>query len=663
MLQKIRKAFSSKKDEEEAPQIAPVAAPPALSVVVVADARTLHSLSAGYQQNIRQEDYEVLVIEPDPHSSLAAAVNCGIRKARGTLCAVMLDGACLASPGLLAATVRASRLHPRAIVAAPAWHLGSADTEALLAAIGWPRPEAGYRLFEIAAPANSARQGILRAPEESGLLCLPREMLANELGGCEEQFDLPGAGLANRDLFRRACDLPDSELVLLLGEAAFHPLPAAEAPDWQEQYRKVRGKPYAPSARVPWFCGHVPPSLMPTLERSAQLSASLDVTWHPADKAALIEAAAAQDAAARTAEQRWLLLAESLPEGAGKDDFQTDVFQVAAPPASNAQPRTRKKVLLFCVKYRGMHGAHLNTWHYFQHARQAEGWEPRVYFDPATVWDDDIPWKDERAGALTEYRPEEADALFIDGMHNWQRLPAESRENWPAPVICTIQGFRHANPRHPFKDFLRCRAVRICVSEQVRAAVEGSGAVRGPVCVIPNALDLPECDPKPAERANDLFIAGLKNPPLAIALAADLRALGWRVHETYLRMPRADFLAALCRADAALFLPSPREGFYYPALEAMALGVRVICPDVLGNRSFCLDGINCLRPRYTKEALIEACQALRAQSPEEQQRMLQNAHETAARHSLENERAKFCRLLECLPGLWQTALVSPAVYE
>jgi glycosyltransferase involved in cell wall biosynthesis len=662
MLQKIRKAFSSKK-EAEAPQIAPVAAPPALSVLVIADARTLHSLSAGYQQNIRQEDYEVLVIEPDPDSSLAAAVNRGIRQARGTLCAVMLGGDCLASPGLLAAALRASRLHPRAIVAAPVWHFGAADTEALLVAAGWPRPDAGYRLFEIAAPAPSAQLGILRAPEESGFLCLPRQMLISELGGCEEQFDLPGAGLINKDLFRRACDLPDTELVLLLGEAAFHPLPAAEAPEWREQYRKVRGKPFAPSARVPWFCGHMPSSLAPAMERSARLSGLLDVTWHPGDKAALIEAAAAQETAAQTAHKRWLLLAETLPQGAGQDDFQTDVFPPAEMPESGAHRRTRKKVLLFCVKYRGMHGAHLNTWHYFQHARQAEGWEPRVYFDPATVWDDDIPWKDERAGALPEYRPEEADALFIDGMHNWQRLPAASRENWPAPVICTIQGFRHANPRHPFQDFLRCRAVRICVSEQVRAAIEGSGTVRGPVFVIPNALDLPAPGPKLAERANDLFIAGLKNPPLAIALAADLRALGWRVHETYLRMPRADFLAALCGADAALFLPSPREGFYYPALEAMALGVRVICPDVLGNRSFCLDGVNCLRPSYTKEALLAACQALRAQSPAERERMLENARETAARHSPENERAKFCRLLECLPGLWQTALVSPAVCE
>lgn len=336
-----------------------MAAQIALSVVVVVynmrreAARTLHSLSARYQRGVREEDYEVLVIEngstepldaasmsaygtnfrylpvPDPAPSPARAVNFGIQQARGALCAVMIDGARLASPGLLEAALSASRLHPRAVVAATNWHLGPAAQQrsvlggytrlredALLAAIGWPGGDSGCRLFEIAAPAGSSREGIFRVPGESNFLCMPRELLAGELGGCDERFDLPGGGLVNQDLFCRACALPETELVLLLGEATFHQLhggistnSAAEGSsgEWQRQYEELRGRPFAKSTRIPRLYGHIPPALAQTAEWSARLSAELDGASDPGRRVKLIRAAAEQDAASRAEQQRSLL--------------------------------------------------------------------------------------------------------------------------------------------------------------------------------------------------------------------------------------------------------------------------------------------------------------------------------------------------------------------
>lgn len=301
----------------------------ALSVVVVVydmrreAARTLRSLSSAYQSGIDPQPYEVLVVEngstrpldpaevaafgpqfrylsyPEANASPAAAVNFGLREARGALAAVMIDGARLASPGLLAAAVAGARLHPRAVVATTSWHLGPdsqqqsvlqgytpEQEDAALAAIGWPGGD-GHRLFEIASPAHSARDGIFRLPFESNFLCLPTEILRDELGGCDERFDLPGGGLVNHDLLRRACDLPGTEIVLLLGEATFHQLhggistdPLAAPRDlgarWQRQYAELRGQPFAKSPRDPWLWGHVPAALGPAAEWSARLGSDPD---------------------------------------------------------------------------------------------------------------------------------------------------------------------------------------------------------------------------------------------------------------------------------------------------------------------------------------------------------------------------------------------------
>ena len=63
-------------------------------------------------------------------------------------------------------------------------------------------------------------------------------------------------------------------------------------------------------------------------------------------------------------------------------------------------------------------------------------------------------------------------------------------------------------------------------------------------------------------------------------------------------VPRDEFLDAMRRARVTLFLPNEEEGFYLPALEGMALGTIVVCPDCVGNRSFCLPGVNAFRPDY-----------------------------------------------------------------
>ena len=80
----------------------------------------------------------------------------------------------------------------------------SAEDE-LLDRSGWE--EDGYRLFEICTLAGSSSRGIFGHKGESNSLFMPRP-LWDELGGLDVRFELPGGGLANHDLYRRALPAP-----------------------------------------------------------------------------------------------------------------------------------------------------------------------------------------------------------------------------------------------------------------------------------------------------------------------------------------------------------------------------------------------------------------------------------------------------------------------
>jgi hypothetical protein len=200
------------------------------------------------------------------------AVNEGIAASRAPLVGVWIDGARLASPGLVQACVDAARRHPRAVVAPLNWQLGpkrqylsgeegydQAREDALLASIGWPAD--GYRLFEIATcEVRDPPSGPLL---ESNALFLARA-LWDELGGYDEAFTEPGGGMVNPDTLTRALALPDTQLIRIVGEATFHQIHGglstssiAAALDLvkaaSQAYLRRRGRPPAPVREVGWL--------------------------------------------------------------------------------------------------------------------------------------------------------------------------------------------------------------------------------------------------------------------------------------------------------------------------------------------------------------------------------------------------------------------------
>ena len=287
---------------------------PLLSVVVVGFdmarelPRTIQSLLPPYQRGFPADAIEIIVAdnnssEPvrrdqfpadadvtvvrveDGGVSPCRAINRAAALARGALIAVVIDGARMASPGLLRAATDAIRIDPNAFVATLGFHLGpkvqqvsvtegytQAAEDHLLAGIGWPSD--GYRLFEISALGESYRDGVFTAPPETTFFVMATGRF-RALGGFDEGFQALGGGFCNYDFFERATSDPSAPFVMLVGEGTFHQLhygattqaggvrrpvgPAAEplSDVYAREYQALRGQPYVRSFPDPVLHGRL----------------------------------------------------------------------------------------------------------------------------------------------------------------------------------------------------------------------------------------------------------------------------------------------------------------------------------------------------------------------------------------------------------------------
>ncbi|MGR8933326.1 MAG: glycosyltransferase [Gammaproteobacteria bacterium] len=304
-----------------------------------------------------------------------------------------------------------------------------------------------------------------------------------------------------------------------------------------------------------------------------------------------------------------------------------------------------KKKLLFYRDFRRFTGGHLKHWNYFCHTRKSQHYTPVIYFSPLSNWSEENPWYGLRQEVLANWAIESADALFLAG-EDWQMYPPEAESRYALPVINLIQGLRHANPEHELYQCLSRPAIRICVSRQVADAISATGRVNGPIYTIPNGL-VADGMPQPASSKHaGLLIVAAKNPHLGRMIQQQLSAAGHAVALLDGHVPRAEFLASLNAYRNVLLLPQRLEGFFLPALEAMALKTLVICPDCIGNRDFCLDGINCLRPNYDSAAVAASCLTALGLSNDAHKRIVDRAHQIAGEYRLDTERQRYLDILD-----------------
>lgn len=299
---------------------------------------------------------------------------------------------------------------------------------------------------------------------------------------------------------------------------------------------------------------------------------------------------------------------------------------------------TSAGIMLFHRDFCGYSGGHGKVWDYFNHALAA-GWDARVFLTPDSLYNSRNPWLAVPERIVDRYDVSEADALFVGG-EDWRALAGVALPGTQR-VFNLIQGMRHADPLGSLVSYLCRPAIRICVSPPVADAIRATGLVNGPIYEIPAALNMPRIDIGP--RSTDVFIDGSKHSTLAQRLADKLLALGHSVRLITHPLSRPEYLAAMADARIAVTLPLAEEGFYLPALEAMALGCAVIVPDAIGNRAYLLPEQNALVPSASCDDLLHAVHRLAR--PSLRECLVEQGFATAERFSLARERAAFHAVL------------------
>ena len=317
--------------------------------------------------------------------------------------------------------------------------------------------------------------------------------------------------------------------------------------------------------------------------------------------------------------------------------------------------------------YARLRGGRVKHAHYFDHVRRLPGFAPRITFsgvpeNESLARESRLLWPAGAGGVLAEnWEPEGRDVLFLAGL-DWRYLNQLGPGTLPNPRINLIQHVRHAHECTELHRYLEEPAIRICVSQEVADAISATGRTRGPVLTIPNGSDVTPFEPAEEgspegfkARPTAVTIVGYKRPDLARQLAIRLDAEGVE-HRLFTEfIDRGEFLDRLAGSRIAVCLPNVEEGFYLPALEAMASGCIVVTLDCVGNRGFCLHERSCLVAEQEPDSLYADTKRALAMLPPEQGRMHQQMRAMVARHSLETERARFHAVLGDVDRLWRDA--------
>jgi glycosyltransferase involved in cell wall biosynthesis len=286
-------------------------------------------------------------------------------------------------------------------------------------------------------------------------------------------------------------------------------------------------------------------------------------------------------------------------------------------------------------------GAHIKIRDYFVHALHHPTLEPRIYFTSRSDVDSSDVWAGTPRDLLVDDASGPYDFAFVTGK-DWKLIPKVSGMR----VVHLVQSIQQCQPNHKMYPLFEREAMRICVSPEVAAAVRPL-VTHKPV-VIPNGI--PTDLFRPGNKVvGSVFIWGVHNPVLACAIhqALDSRGVNATVLLNYI--PRVAFAERLGSADIVVTIPQGSEGFFLPALEAMACGAALVCPDAGGNRSFCVDGETCLMPSSGDvHSYLGAVEQLR-HDRRLADRIRKEARAVSSRFSLDAERKLFHRFVdECL---------------
>ena len=323
--------------------------------------------------------------------------------------------------------------------------------------------------------------------------------------------------------------------------------------------------------------------------------------------------------------------------------------------SSAETPRT----VWFYREYTRLTGGQVKHADYFEHVRRSPGFAPRLMLGGAKLnarqeRERRELWPVAASDLAAQWTPQTNDLLFLAGT-DWRFLRSAGLERLGNPRLNLVQHVRHAHAGSELYGYLSQRAIRICVSDEVADAIRGTGRANGPIIAIPNGIDIaprpvPRAQPPSAQPA--IAIIDYKRRELGAALRRVLDEAGIPYVALAGFLPRSAFLRLLAAVDVAVCLPHEEEGFYLPALEAMASGCIAVTLDCVGNRGFCHHRRNCLIAAPTAQSLCAAVQEAIGIPADRREAMLREASDTVRRHSLAAERTRFDNLLQDIGNIW-----------
>lgn len=300
------------------------------------------------------------------------------------------------------------------------------------------------------------------------------------------------------------------------------------------------------------------------------------------------------------------------------------------------------KRLLFIRNFNRPTGGNVSVRDYFFHALAHPRLDTRIYFPPGSRHFESDLWSElpsDRVDAAPDW--ETRDFVFVNGK-DWRLIPPDPN---PFRILHLVQHLGYAGDPE-LRSYLARPAFRICLSEAVRESIAPHAI--GPVCVIPSGVDPSLFHVGAARQAGSVLIWGGKSPTLAHAIQHRLASRGVHADLVSDWISRADFADRLRRADVFVGLTLRDEGFYRPALEAMACGCAVVCSDARGNRAHCVDGVSCLQPPHDDaDAHADAVMQLLT-NHELAERIRHGGREISRQFSLDAERLRFHAVLDQL---------------
>jgi GT2 family glycosyltransferase/glycosyltransferase involved in cell wall biosynthesis len=209
----------------------------------------------------------------------------------------------------------------------------------------------------------------------------------------------------------------------------------------------------------------------------------------------------------------------------------------------------------------------------------------------------------------------------------------------------------HEHARHAVLDSYRPEFRYMTISSWNRERLRALGLDAE---LIPPGIDLETFRPRAeVPRREDMVLAlgranPLKNLPLTLSawralerprpelclFGVESDVADGRESVRYVESPDDEGVNELLCEATVFVQTSVHEGFALPPLEAMATGAAVVCTDAHGNRDFCVDGVNCLMPEPTTNA-VSAALARVLGDPELRARLGSAGIETAQEYAWE----------------------------